>query len=153
MKKQIFAIGAILLFITLNFSGCEEIGMKPDYITVNVFVTVYVNLYTSEDTKAEGLPENISVSIKMQKDRGEQLTFEKTTDITGACEASGSFKLYKEQFIECTATIQGGYKDFYPLAPAYKMLSWDEVYPENDFGKTYSWYIELFVKMTNSSAL
>lgn len=137
MRKQLVIMGVCLLFLTLCFSGCEEIGMKPDYITVIVDVWVQVNLLSPDDKILQENVKGPQITIKMQKDRGEQFTFERNTTL-GYCMAIGSFILYREQFIECTATVQGGYKDFYPLAPAYKMLSWEDVYPSHDFGENYT---------------
>lgn len=150
MRKSVFSIGILLIFLTLNFSGCEEIGMKPDYITVIVDVWAYVNLVNPDDTILQENVKGPQMTIFMQKDRGQQFTFERNTTL-GYCMAIGTFKLYREQFIECTATVQGGYKDFYPLAPAYKMLSWEDVYPSHDFGEEYTWRINLVVLMKNNT--
>jgi len=44
MKKHIFVIGAVLLFLTICFSGCELLEEKPDYITVTVAAMAGVSI-------------------------------------------------------------------------------------------------------------
>jgi|GEM_PF-815310 len=156
LRKLVLCIGIILIFLTLNLTGCEELEkeleIKPDYITVAVNVAVRVRLYSSDNEWLLETPEGLPVSIEMQKSGGEILTF---TDevLFGLASAEGSFKLYKEQFIECTATVQGSYRDFNPLGPARAMLSWEDLYPACDFGETYTWGVKLLIEMTNSTII
>jgi len=152
MRKQLVIMGVSLLFITLCFSGCEKIGMKPDHITVNIMAAVFVKIVDANNTITNISVDGISVTIKMIKNGGDQLAFERIVQ-NGLCQATGCFDLYKEQFIECTATVQSGYNNYYPVAPGNAMLTWDTVNTSANFGNMYNWYPHIIIYMKNGSVI
>jgi hypothetical protein len=146
MRKLVGVVGIGVLLITLCFSGCEEIGTKPDFLTVNVMAAVYVKMVDAENKEMEISVDGISVFIEMTKQGGDRLIFDRIVQ-GGLCQATGSYELSKGECINCTATIQGGYMDFYPVAPASALLSWNTVNASVNFGAMYHWYPELTITM------
>jgi len=149
MKKHITILGVCLLFITLSFSGCELLEEEADYITVVVVADVLVGLldyqgYPLEIDFAEGVP----IQITMTKAGGERTIVNRVTDVAGSVDgATGTFKVYKEQPVECIATATGSYKDYATVAPDYDTLSWEQIDAAADFGGTYTWTVSLFIQL------
>jgi len=146
MRKQVGIMGIGVLLITLCFSGCEEIGTKPDSVTVNVMPTVYVKMVDADNKEMDISVDGISVFIEMTKQGRDRLIFDRIVQ-GGLCQATGSYKLTKSQWINCTATVQGGYQDYYPVVPATALLTWDTVNASVNFGAMYHWYPELTITM------
>jgi len=149
MRKHITIIGVCLLLITLSLSGCEILEEEEDYITVVVVVNVLVSLL---DTKGDFVITDIAVGapiqIMMTKDGGERTILNRVTDEGGTVDgATGSFKVYKEQPVECIVTATGSYKDYAPVAPYYETLSWAEIDAAADFGGTYTWTVEAPIQL------
>ena len=149
MRKLITILGVCVLFITLSFSGCELLEEEPDYITVVVVADVLVSLL---DNKGEfvvtDIAEGVPIQIMMIKDGGERTILNRVTDEAGTVTgATGTFKVYKEQPVECIATATGSYKTYAPVAPAFWILSWEEVDAAADFGGTYTWTVDLLIQL------
>jgi hypothetical protein len=130
----------------LCFSGCEELGTKPDSVTVNAMAAVYVKMVDANNNILNISADGIPMTIIMTRNGGNQLAFERIVQ-NELCQATGVIDLSKGQYIECTATVQGGYQDFYPVAPASALLSWDTVNASVNFVSTYHWYPELTITM------
>ena len=149
MRKHITIIGVGLLLITLSLSGCEILEEEEDYITVVVVANVLVSLLDNKGEfvvtdNAEGVP----IQIMMTKDGGERTILNRVTDEAGSVDgATGTFKVYKEQPVECIATATGSYKNYAPVAPDYGTLSWAEVDAAADFGGTYTWTVDLLIQL------
>ena len=141
-----------MLFLTLCFSGCEEIGMKPDSVTVNVMAAVYVKMVDAENKEMTISVDGISVFIEMMKQGRDRLVFDRIVQ-GGLCQATGSYTLSKGEWINCTATVQGSYMGFYPVAPASALLSWDTVNASVNFGGMYHWYPEMIITMKKGSSM
>ena len=152
MKKLIAAVGIILLFITLCFSGCEEVEVKPDYINVNCQVQAYVDLLDKYNNILIEKPVGLMIRVDIIKDGGERFTFHETVDKNGFIYTSPcTFKMYKEQPIEAILEVQGGYKDYYPTSPlSSKTLTWAQVEPTG-FGGTYVWTEIFSIKLINTT--
>jgi hypothetical protein len=155
MKKQIAVIGVILLFVTLCFSGCELLEQKPDYITVICSADIDIACRDKNDDNLRIFVSGLPIRVDFVKDGGERSTLTVISDTFGtATTGTASFKLYKEQPIEATMTVQGGYLDFYPIAPVqYKTLTWEVVDAAADFGGSYAWEPVFFVDLYNLTSL
>jgi len=152
MKKHLLILGVCLLFITLSLSGCELLEEEEDYITVVVVVDVLVSLL---DAKGDFVITDIAVGtpiqITMTKDGGEHTILNRVTDEAGSVNGgTGSFKVYKEQPVECIVTATGSYKTYAPVAPYIKTLSWAEVDAAADFGGTYIWTVYAGIQLQDT---
>jgi hypothetical protein len=152
MRKQMGIVGIAVLLVTLCFSGCEELGTKPDSVTVNAMAAVYVKMVDAENNEINISVDGVSVFIEMTKQGRDRLIFDRIVQ-GGLCQATGSFVLSKGEWINCTATVQGGYQGFYPVAPASAQLSWDTVNASVNFGAMYHWYPELIIVMKKGSTI
>jgi hypothetical protein len=146
MRKQVGVLGIGVLLITLCFSGCDELGTKPDSVTVNVMAAISVKMVDADNKEVEISVDGVSVFIEMTKQGRDRLIFDRIMQ-GGLCQATGSFVLSKGEWINCTATVQGGYQGYYPVAPASVKLSWDTVNASVNFGAMYHWYPELTITM------
>jgi len=152
MRKLVGIMGISFLFITLCFSGCEEIGTKPDSVTVNAMAAVYVKMVDAENKEMTISVDGVSVFIEMTKQGDDRLIFDRIVQ-GGLCQATGSYELTKGQWINCTATVQGGYQGYYPVAPATALLTWDTVNASVNFGAMYQWYPKLTITMKKGPAM
>jgi len=144
MKKHILVLGCSLLVLTMCFSGCEFLEQK-DYITVNIKAYIVVPLINAQGiTVTNDTAEGVLVNIWMVKDGGERITFNKYTESSGGVVVTGSFKLYEEQPIECSAGVVDRYKTYVPGHIDSDTLSWETVDAAADFGETYTWEVYLF---------
>ena len=146
MRKQAGIIGISVLLITLCFSGCEDLGTKPDSVTVNVMASIYVKMIDADNKEININITGMSVFVEMTKQNRDRLIFDRIVQ-DGYCQATGSYKLSKGEWINCTATVQGGYMGYYPVSPATAMLSWDTVNASVNFGAMYHWYPKLIITM------
>jgi hypothetical protein len=146
MRKLVGMVGIGVLLFMLCFSGCEELGTKPDSVTVNAMAAAFVKLVDANNTMMNISVDGISVSFEMTKQGGDRLVFDRIVQ-GGLCQATGSFELSKGDWINCTATVQGSYMGYYPVAPASALLSWDTVNASVNFGAMYHWYPELIITM------
>ena len=147
MNKHAIYIFSILIAVLLSvlLSGCEELdklieeASEPDYIIVNIESKAVV--YTLLSSGIEEHIADITVMIEMAKAGGETFTFYKTTDEYGYTETvTGSFNLYNEQDVGCTARPTGiGSWTNIPISS--KTLSWETVDATCDFGDIYTWTV------------
>ncbi|DAC72130.1 MAG TPA: hypothetical protein DSN98_06835 [Thermoplasmata archaeon] len=148
MKKQFGILGVCLLFMTFWFSGCDEIGTKPDHITVNIMAAVFVKLIDANDNVLNISVDGAPVNIEMTKEGIDRLTFERVMQ-SGLCQATGSFDLSKDQYLECTATVPKGYQGYSAVAPGYAKLTWETVNASTNFGGMYNWYPKFVIHLKN----
>lgn len=152
MKKQrVMIIGTCFLLISLSVSGCDQLlSPKQSQITVNVMVAVYVTMLDAHNTVVNISTDGIPVTIIMTKNGGDQLVYQRIMQ-RGLCQATGVMDLLKGQYIECNATVQGGYDNYYPVASGYAKLTWDTVNASTNFGDMYSWYPHITIQMKQAT--
>jgi hypothetical protein len=152
MRKPWVMIGTCFLLISLCISGCDQLlNTKPNHITVNVMVAVYVTMLDAQNNIVNISTDGIPVTIIMTKNGGDQLVFQRIMQ-GGLCQATGVIDLSRGQYIECNATVQGGYNNYYPVAPGFVKLSWDTVNASTNYGDMYSWYPHLTIQMKQQSS-
>jgi hypothetical protein len=153
MRKQLAIMGIGVLLIALCLSGCDQLlSTKPDHITVNTMATVSVNLVDANNNILNISADGVSVTIIMTRNGDNQLAFERIVQ-NRQCQATGVIVLSKGQYIECTATVQSGYNDYYPVAPGYAKLTWDTVNASTNIGGMYSWYPDITIQMKKGSII
>lgn len=144
MKTKIIISLLALLFIAGDFVGGydEEEEPKPDYI--NVTVKTNGNLLLKDNTTGDLDCDNRintdMLRVDVTKAGGEQFNFFPSLSFPNCYFETGvaTFKLYREQPIEVMAysdQVPAGYTQI----KGVEILTWDEVYPEKDFGETYNW--------------
>jgi len=151
--KIILSLLSLLLISGAFTEGCEdEEEPKPGYITVNITIQGWINQADSLNApsgtwECSEVCKNHQVNIKIHKAQGETFEEIKVTNAQCSFNSTGaSFKLYREQPIEMWASSKNdipGYSEY----GAYRIITWDEVYPAYDFGETYNHYqtMELLV--------
>jgi len=153
MRKQLAVMGIGLLFIIICFSGCNQLlSTKPDHITVNTMVAVYVTIVDTNNNILNISTDGIPMTIIMTRNGDNQLVFQRIVQ-NGLCQATGVIDLSKGEYIECTATVQSGYNNYYPVAPGYVKLTWDTVNASTNFGDMYSWYPHITIQLKKGSAI
>lgn len=137
MKKSLIRYLSFFLNIIIVanlISGCEDKDEdKPNYITVTVSSSIHTLTCQPDGTnyQNDGVHE---VRLEMIKAGGERFVFDLTANQGWTDIVKGSFKLYREQFIDVVATTQGGMWD-----RNERTLFWKDVYPTKDFGEEYYW--------------
>ena len=149
MKTKIIISLLGLLFIAGDFiGGCEEEEEpKPDYITVNVTTngSLLRRLTGSPVTSCDVFTRGVTVRVDVIKDGGERFNLFTQTD--SHCDFTAetvTFNLYREQPIEVIAyaeQVTAGHTQIQGV----DYLSWDEVYPQKDFGDTYAYSSEVTI--------
>jgi hypothetical protein len=145
--KKLVVIGFLFIFVSVAFSGCEELDElnKPNYIIVNVVASATV--YTVTET-LDTLTPDINVMFEIVKAQGERFEFYRLTTSSGSTESvSCSFNLYKEQFIRSyaqpTGVPTGAAKDM-------KALNWETVSSAAKMGESYTWNINHLLYISSS---
>jgi len=147
---QYAAIAGIgFLFLSLSFSGCEDILNKPDYIAVNIMLAVYVRMVDANNNVLPNNPDGTKVSIEMTKAKGDRLAFERIVQ-NGLCQATGNFNINEGQFIECIVTFEGDYQGYTPLSTGYALLTWEEANASQNLQGIYHWYPEITINLKQS---
>lgn len=149
MKRQITLL-ILILFVGFFFYGCEEKEDTKDYITVNISFEGYVDLKNSTTGEYVDCPEEFQLEtmrVDITKAGGENFNlFVETNEVCDFfSDGTVSFKLYRDQDIEAMAyfeTVPSGYTQIRGI----EILTWDKVFPRNDFGETYDWFPFLYVK-------
>ncbi len=147
--QHIMIVGIGLLFLSLSYSGCQEILMKPDYILVNIMVAVYVRLVDANNNALPNNPDGSKVSIEMTKAKGDRLVFERIVQ-NGLCQATGNFNINEGQFIECVVTFEGNYQGYSPVSTGYALLKWEEANASQNLQGIYHWYPEITITLKKS---
>ena len=142
MKNKIFLSVLGFLMIAGGFDkGCEEEEPKPDYI--NVYLGAEGFLRTKDlnngGTICNDVTQNKPVIIDFFKSDAIKYTFTLNTGDDCKTEFTGHqhFKLYREQILEVKAYSENVPSD-YTQVRGYVLVDWDDVYPEFDFGDTYT---------------
>jgi hypothetical protein len=119
------------------------------YVTCDVNVVLYPKMETMDDPQT--IPSKyLEIKVEIIKAGGERADGTVYSDINGKTgPVSASFKLYREQPITCIANVVGSsaesdYPD-YTFNSDSKTITWDEIYPANDFGDQVSKTITLDV--------
>ena len=146
--KKIFVITIVILFLTLNLSGCDELN-KPNYIIATVYcvVSVYARIYDPIwDTTRDKIVRNIMVRVEINKAGGERfidVIYPEGSEEFGKTTAFASFNVYKDQPLYFIGNIE-----LYTIPPEYsnytfnsdiKKIDWSEINSnaeEGTFSKT-----------------
>jgi hypothetical protein len=157
MKKQLGLLGVSVLICMIGcFGGCEQLGeqlgMKPDHVTVNVMVAVYVRLVDADNIPVSTSVDGVSMFIEMTRQGTDRLVFDRIVQ-GGLCQATGSYTMSKGQWINCTASIQKSYQGFFPVGPVSTRLTWDTVNASTNVVDVYNWYPELTITMKKQSII
>ena len=128
---------------SIFFSGCDELEelTKEDYITVTVNCNAQVFVKYKNDPDNNLPVIDAFVDITIVKAGGERIDKKEKTGYWGATETvTKTFKLYKEQPIDCYANIDlPSVADNYPnfiFNSERKTILWDDIYPSTDFGES-----------------
>ncbi len=139
MKVRAFIAILSLVFIA---NDCVETYQepKPDYITVNVLVygEIYTKHVDSSYVHCRDFFEGMQVRIDIIKAGGERYNLYANVSVCAFKTQTVSFKLYREQPIEVSAYAEQ-VPGQYTQVRGTDYLTWDEVYPKNDFGDTYNY--------------
>ena len=143
MKKAVYCVCCLVMFVSLMLTGCEELeeflDLTPNYITVTVSARAKALLqHTDSNGIIVDTPyRNGLIRLKIEKARGENAVWDVTTDLSGYTAAkSASFDVYKEQNVEVHARPQGDKAISY----GYKVFTWAEIWrlAGEEFGKSIS---------------
>lgn len=151
MNKSLFVVCVCLMFMTLSLSGCELLE-EEDYITVVVVVDTLVLLVDINDKPViNDYAEGVNIQITMTKDGGERVVLNRQLNEVGVFNgATGTFKVYKEQPVECYVTATQNYGLYAQVEPYIETLSWDEIDAAVDFGDTYTWQVGATITMQST---
>ena len=139
MRRQILLIGIGLLILTLCFSGCDQLIMKPDHISVNIMVAVNIQFLDANNNIIQKNTDGLAVTIYILKNGQDRLVFERIMQ-NGLCQATGDFSLSKGNFIECTVDIKDENNVYDQVFQGYAKLTWETVSASTNFGGVYNWY-------------
>jgi len=84
---------------------------------------------------------DVVVRVEIIKAGGERVSELRGTDYAGTCErVTGTFNLYREQSITCIVNIiltsvEQNYSD-YTFTGDSETITWDDIYPNSDFGES-----------------
>jgi len=135
MNKKLLSIGFTFVFVSLFFSGCEEV---EDFIGSGtesqnyIVVTVNAEVCVMNETLQTPVESEI-IFISIVKAGGERFEGNPSTDSGGCTSAHTTFNLYKEQPIVATA-----YPVNHPGLIQKKTLPW-EVVQSGSVEKAYTW--------------
>lgn len=150
MRRSGTVMGIGLLLVLVWCSGCEELGTKPDVVTVNVMAAIYVKLVDSHNNEVKMSADGVSVFIEMTKQGEGRLIFDRVVQ-QGLCQATGSYRMSKGEWINCTALVKDSFMGFSAVAPASALLSWATVNASVSLVDVYHWYPELTITMKQES--
>ena len=154
MGKTRFLIMLVVILLTLLLvlSGCEDFSFEGCDVDLNYITVVVQGQVCAEVGQIQW--EGAQVSIEINKAGGERVTFDKTTDTNGCTDiVEGTFKVYKEQYVEIIARPVTGKipQDYwYAMGEEYnpakhrvlsnsKRLLWNKISEGKKFGDTYYW--------------
>lgn len=151
MKKQWMLIGTCFLLISTSLSGCDMLlTPKPDHITVNIMVAVYVTMLDTQNNIVNVTTDGMEVTIIVTRNGNDPNLFTRLMQ-NGLCQATAVMDLAKGQYFECNATIKAQYGKYRMTAPGYAKLTWDTVNASENYGDLYNWYPHLTVQMKQQS--
>jgi len=136
--KAIRKISLVIICMMISFSSCELLDKELNYIQVTVDLFVYVR-----DVDSQEYIEGESVKMLIQKDGGEKIDGVGTTGSDGKTQATGIFRLYREQPIVASAYVVGD-----PDSYRAKTLTWETVdlnasKPDKNGLRTYEWLVAI----------
>jgi hypothetical protein len=146
LRKQVLSIGTGLLILTLCFSGCEQLIMKADHISVNIMVAVQIQILDTNNNIIQKSTDGLIVIIEIMKNGQDRLVFERIMQ-NGLSQATGDFELSKSDYIECTANIKDQQGNYHQVFQGYAKLTWDTVNASSNFGGVYNWYPKLTITL------
>jgi len=139
MQRQVLLIGIGLLFLTLCFSGCDQLIMKPDHISVNIMVAVNIQFLDANNNVIQKNSDGLTVTIEILRNGNDRLVFERIMQ-NGLCQATGDFELSKDNYLECTANIKDENNVYNQVFQGYAKLTWETVNAATNYGGVYNWY-------------
>jgi hypothetical protein len=142
-KKTLVVVLGLLLF-TFSFSGCDQMIMKPDHISVNIMVAVYVQYVDAHQTSIQKNTDGMTITIQITKNTQDRLVYERIMQ-NGVCQATGDFDLSDGQYIECTANIKDEDHQYHQALQGYAKLTWETVNASTNFGGVYNWYPKITI--------
>jgi hypothetical protein len=146
MQRQVILIGIGLLVLTLCFSGCDQLIMKPDHISINIMVAVNIQFLDANNNIIQKNTDGLTVTIYILKNGQDRLVFERIMQ-NGLCQATGDFSLSKGNFIECTADIKDENNVYDQVFQGYAKLTWETVSASTNFGGVYNWYPKITITL------
>jgi hypothetical protein len=132
----------LFLFLTIFHTGCETLQTKPNELMVNVMVTVFVDLFDEQDQKIIKNIDGLTMKIEIIKNGKDRFVYERILQ-QGKCQATASFNLYKDQYVECIATVPDEYQGFTQAEPAYIRLNWETADSSASMTRVYNWYADM----------
>ncbi len=144
LHKKAFIHGIGLLVLLLCFTGCDQLIMKPDHISINIMVAVNIVFLDANNNIIQKNTDAFPVIIVIQKNGRDRLVFERMMQ-NGLCQATGDFELSKGNYIECTANIKDEYHVYNQALQGYAKLSWETVNASTNFGGVYNWYPKITI--------
>jgi len=150
MKKQLAIMIICIIFLTLNFSGCEQLFNKSDEVKVNVMLTVTMNVIDEDH-----IPINISLNgakviIEAYKNETHYVPLERFIQ-NNQCQATYSIELTQGESIECFVTVPNGFNDYYPIANGSAILTWETAQAHMELSGLYNWYPHITIIMMQNS--
>ena len=150
MNNKYISILILLILLTIFLCGCEELEKLDDPNYVNVVVTCSVdvkvripNTNMDDGTYHETFIDGTLINVEIIKDGGERVTEVIASGLPSEgkqTSVQATFKLYKEQPINCIANVVLGsipseYSDYIFYGDS-ETIPWGEVYPTSDFSET-----------------
>jgi hypothetical protein len=130
--------------MNLCFSGCDQLILKPEHISVNIMVAVYIQFLDTHQNPIQKDTNGMMVTIFMTRNGKDQLVFERVMQI-GLCQATGDYELTEGQYIECTAHLKDENHLYTQLIQGYAKLTWDTVNSATNYGGVYNWYPKITI--------
>lgn len=141
-RHRIASIFLLFLFLIIFHSGCETLQTKPNELTVNVMVTVFVDLFDEHGQKIIRNIDGMPMKIEIIKNGNDRFVYQRILQ-QGKCQATESFTLYKDQYIECRATVPDDYQVFEQTEPAYLRLNWETANTSVSMTRVYNWFADM----------
>ena len=151
MRKQLAIIVTYVLFLTLCFSGCEQLLMTSDNVDVNVMVAVFMNVVDENHNPVNISLDGAKVKIEVLHSVKGSLLFERYVQ-NSLCQVSCSFSLTQGESIKCLATVPNGFNNYYPLNTGNVTLTWETAQANMDLSGVYNWCPNITIIMKQDSA-
>jgi len=146
LRRQAMLIGIGVFFLILCFSGCEQLIMKPEHISVNIMVAVNIQFLDVNNNIIQKNSDGLTVTIEIMKNGQNRLVFERIMQ-NGLCQATGDFELSKDDYIECNANIKDEQNVYDQVFQGYAKLTWETVNASTNFGGVYNWYPKMTITL------
>jgi len=150
MRKQLAIIVTYVLFLTLCFSGCEQLLMTSDNVDVNVMVAVFMNVVDENHNPVNISLDGAKVKIEVLHSVKGSLLFERYVQ-NSLCQASCSFSLTQGESIKCLA-ILNGFDNYYAVNTGNVTLTWETAQAHMELSGLYNWCPHITIIMKQGSA-